>query len=115
MSWLTRPREFRLLEEMNNTDGNISFGPENSDISLTKWVGTLYLSKRNKVLSFKMTCSDEFPKKAPVITLSMDVADVPTLKKVCKSTGVLLDEYFPWDENKSIFENLKYVYSVLNA
>jgi hypothetical protein len=115
MSWLSMPREFRLLEEMNNTDGNISFGPENSDITLTKWIGTMYLSKKDKILSFKMTCGDKFPSEAPTITMNMDGANVLGLKVVCKDDGTLKCKYLPWDENKSISDNLKYLYGVLNA
>jgi hypothetical protein len=109
------PREFRLLEEMNNTDGNISFGPVNSDITLTEWIGTMYLFRKDKMVSFKMTCGDKFPHESPIIVMDMSGTNRAALKNICKDDGTLKSKYLPWDKNRSISDNLKYVYGVLNG
>ena len=106
MSWLKKPREFRLLDELDHTDGNISFGPKDNDITLTEWIGTFYLPNRDIIVQFQMTCGQDFPNVSPIIKFTLDPKiRLPALTNICDKTGLLKDDMWIWDQNKSICEN----------
>lgn len=74
---LTRPRNFRLLEELEK--GEKGFGPEScsygladsDDISMTKWNGTIlgppHSNHENRIYSLSIECGPNYPDKPPKI------------------------------------------------
>lgn len=63
--YLTYPREFRLLEELKESDGYINFGTD--DINLNHFTVNLLLNKSFNSVNFDMFISNSFPKEKPQI------------------------------------------------
>ena len=111
--WLNYPREFRLLKEMENVSGTINFGPLPGDTSLTKWNGTMMLQNYEREVKFNMECGEDFPTKAPEITLTYARRDI--VKGFCDEKNKIKSEFFVWDEKKSIHDNLKPLYAYFDS
>jgi hypothetical protein len=63
--YLSYPREFRLLEELKDSDGYINFGTE--DIHLNIFSVNLLLNKSFNSVNFDMIITNSYPKEKPQI------------------------------------------------
>lgn len=63
--YLNYPREFRLLEELKESDGYINFGTD--DINLNKFSVNLLLNKSFNSVNFDMFISNSYPNEKPQI------------------------------------------------
>jgi len=63
--YLNYPREFRLLEELKESDGYINFGTD--DINLNNFSVNLLLNKSFNSVNFDMFISNLYPNEKPQI------------------------------------------------
>jgi len=63
--YLNYPREFRLLEELKESDGYINFGTD--DINLNKFSVNLLLNKSFNSVNLDMFISNSYPNEKPQI------------------------------------------------
>jgi hypothetical protein len=98
--FLTYPREFRLLEELKNSDGYINYGTE--DINLENFNVNLLLDKKFDSINFEMTISKDYPKKAPTFNFNDDIKN-KILNKI------------NWNEQMTLKDYLQQIYNLLNS
>lgn len=95
--YLKYPREFRLLEELKQSDGLINFGT--SDINMRIFDVNLLLDKTFESKSFQITIPDDYPKSMPKLNGNID--------------NKILDTY-NWTENTTVKEFLLHIYKQFN-
>lgn len=93
--YLNYPREFRLLEELKESDGYINFGTE--DINLNKFSVNLLLNKSFNSVNFDMYISNSYPNEKPQI-----ISD-----KINKNN-------IEWNNTDTIKTYLTKIYNILN-
>ena len=98
-NFLTYPREFRLLEELKNSDGYINYGTD--DINLEKFNVNLLLDKKFDSINIEMNIPKEYPKKEPTFNLNDNIKN-KILNKI------------NWNEHMTIKEYLQQIYNLLN-
>jgi ubiquitin-protein ligase len=119
-SWLTYPRTFRLQYEAKQEHPYINIGPNTqtdtkiATIDLMYWQGTMYLTKYDIILSFKMICDNDFPNIEPKIKFEQNDS-AKRLRDVCDKDLNLLSSKLNWTGTKSIIDNLLPVYNILNS
>jgi len=95
IEYLSYPREFRLLEELKESDGYINFGSD--DINLNKFSVNLLLNKSFNSVNFDMIISNSYPNEKPQIILD----------KINKNN-------IEWNNTDTIKTYLTKIYNILN-
>jgi hypothetical protein len=93
--YLNYPREFRLLEELKESDGYINFGSD--DINLNKFTVNLLLNKSFNSVNFDMIIPKLYPYQKPEINL-----DKINLNNI------------EWNNTDTIKTYLKKIYNILD-
>ncbi len=93
--YLNYPREFRLLEELKESDGYINFGSD--DINLNKFTVNLLLNKSFNSVNFDMVIPKLYPNQKPEINL--DKININNIE---------------WNNTDTIKTYLTKIYNILN-
>lgn len=93
--YLNYPREFRLLEELKESDGYINFGTD--DINLNKFSVNLLLNKSFNSVNFDMFISNSYPNEKPQII-----------------SGGKIKNNIEWNNTDTIKTFLTKIYNILN-
>jgi hypothetical protein len=93
--YLNYPREFRLLEELKESDGYVNIGSD--DINLDKFTVNLLLNKSFNSVNFDMIIPKSYPNQKPEINL--DKININNIE---------------WNNTDTIKTYLTKIYNILN-
>lgn len=117
------PREFRLLDELDNSSAvaGVSYGLEDaSDNDFVNWTGSL-MTNTGHFVGFTFVCKPDYPTSRPVIQFNKEYITqtkkdyddemgtyVEKVNSLCTSgTSNLSDTILTWNDSKTIGSYLK--------
>jgi len=100
--YLEYPREFRLLEELKDSDGYINFGT--NDINLEKFDVNFLNDKTFTSTNFIMIISKSYPNEKP------NIDDIYSKIKTLQKQKII---NISWNNNSTIKSYLKEIYNIL--
>lgn len=120
---ITVPRNFRLLDELEAGEkeqelpAGISFGlADQSDSTLTNWIGTILGAPGTRfdqrLVSIKIECGPEYPKKAPIVKF-INKVNLPFVDAQGNITPGKVTTLDSWKESTTMLDILKEIQSLM--
>jgi len=116
------PRNFRLLEELENGekgldgDGSVSYGLDDRDDNfMTNWNGTILgppgSKHEGRIYSLKITCGDDYPQRPPRIKFQSRI----NMSAVNATGEVMVSSIKNWKRDYTIEVVLKEIYREMQS